>query len=369
MSRARNILLVSVLFLAGILITEDAMAQRGNKYKRRKNKSKNISNYRGGVVGGKFRPYSWAGASINALNYYGDMAPLNRAASTDISFTRPGFGLSYSYLYHQRFAVRGNLSWGLLRGDDNTADFNEEANAPRYYRNLSFRNNIWELSGGVQAYLFPEFNGPTYRNAFNFYLFVGVGVISHNPKGLVPEYDYQRYGPDAANIPAAQDDRPPQAGEWVSLRDLGTEGQNLLDGASVYSRMELVIPVAIGATVRLPGNFNAAFEIGYRHTFTDYLDDVSGSYVDYNRFENRLARIMADRSGEPVAAVTGVERAVGGQITEKYPEYWAHRDIGGGAAEGSIRGNPNDDDVYLVTQIRLTYIIPYQIRRRQAKFR
>lgn len=368
MSRAKNFFLVFALFLATVLVTEDAVAQRGNKYKRRKNKSKNISNYRGGRVGGKFRPYSWAGASINALNYYGDMAPINRAASTDISFTRPGFGLSYSYLYHQHFAVRGNFNWGLLRGDDSTSDFNEEENAPRYYRNLSFRNSILELNAGVQVYLFPEYNGPSYRNAFNFYLFVGVGGMLHNPKGLVPEYDYQRYGPDAANIAAAQDDRPPQAGEWVSLRDLGTEGQNLLDGASVYSRMELIIPVAIGATMRLPGNFNAAFEIGYRHTFTDYLDDVSGNYVDYNRFENRLSRIMADRSGEPIAAATGEERAIGGLIGQRADDYYSLISVGGGTSN-AVRGNPEDDDVYLVTQIRVTYIIPYAVRRRKAKFR
>ncbi len=39
-------------------------------------------------------------------------------------------------------------------------------------------------------------------------------------------------------------------------------------------------------------------DIGFRYTFTDYLDDVSENYVDLGVFDNNLARAMSYRSNE-----------------------------------------------------------------------
>ena len=365
----RHILYRIFLFLlVAFLLVETVEAQR-NRYKRRRSKSKNISNYRGGIVGGKFRPYHFVGAGINALNYFGDLAPVNRAASTDISFTRPGFGVMYGYRFHPNISFRANYNWGRLRGDDATADFDQEENQGRYWRNLSFRNDIHELYVGVELFLFPEYNGPSYRSPFNIYLFVGGGVFSHTPKGKVPQYDYQTLGP----TPSDAAETLPEAGEWVNLRDLGTEGQNLdLEGVpEPYSRIEYNVPVAIGAHMRLPGNFNVGIELGYRFIFTDYLDDVSGTYVDYREFgEDNLSRIMADRSAEPIAVVSETERNIDGLVTVRNGEYNTIGALGAGT-DGAIRGNPDNNDMYFVTQIRLTYILPKNLfgYRRRAKFR
>ena len=57
-------------------------------------------------------------------------------------------------------------------------------------------------------------------------------------------------------------------------------------------------------------------EAGFRKTFTDYLDDVSGSYVNYHELERengQLAAELANRTGEyfgsdPVILPTGTQR-------------------------------------------------------------
>ncbi|PTB89750.1 hypothetical protein C9994_17455, partial [Marivirga lumbricoides] len=106
----------------------------------------------------------------------------------------------------------------------------------------------------------------------------------------VPEFYYGGEHMDAPGEKVALEN----AGQWVSLRELGTEGQNFdkaqykelygKDLPKPYSRIQIVIPVGLGARYKLSSNFDIALEISYRHTFTDYLDDVGGEYVDLGGF-------------------------------------------------------------------------------------
>ncbi|MEQ9306379.1 MAG: DUF6089 family protein, partial [Marinoscillum sp.] len=290
-----------VLLFIGMALDSDA--QRRNKYKKRKKRNKAMSNYtnRGG---GRFRPYNFVSFNVNALNYYGDLAPVNRAASTDVSFTRPGFGGEIGNRFSPYASVRAGFNYGRLKSDDITSDPNDIESGPRYTRNLSFRNDIKEFHMGVELFLFPNYGGPNVRPDINVYGFIGAAVFHHEPKGLVPEYDHTLGGSDS-NIPA------PRAGEWVRLRKLGTEGQFIesLD-VKTYSPIQLSVPIAVGVRLRMPGPFSAGLELGYRYLFTDYIDDVSTSYVSFNQFEDPLARIMSDRSAETIAAWAQIERNI-----------------------------------------------------------
>ncbi|WP_258100377.1 DUF6089 family protein [Marinoscillum pacificum] len=362
-----KVLLPSIILLLSIGLT-DANAQLfGNKYKRR-HKNKRISNYTNRGAG-RFRPYNFASFNINALNYYGDLAPVNRAASTDVSFTRPGFGGEIGARFHQRIAVRAGFNYGRIKGDDITSDPNDPESAPRYTRNLSFRNDIKELHVGFEFFLLPTWGGPNVRPDFNVYLMAGLAVFHHEPKGLVPDFDYTTGGANST-IEA------PSAGEWVRLRKLGTEGQ-FVDGSDVrsYSPFQLSIPVALGVRMRLPGPFSASLEMGYRYLFTDYIDDVSGGYVPYWAFSDPLARIMSDRSAEPTAYWAGEDRnvtVIGGLMSDgnRYYSAGGEYGIGGGLHEGeeqAIRGNPKDKDMIFSTTLKLTMILG-QVRK-SAKFR
>lgn len=356
-------------FLCFFLFTSwDADAQRRSKYGKKKSKNKAMSKYHGGSVGGRFRPYQFAGFNVNALNYYGDLAPLSKAGSTDVSFTRPGFGFNMGYKFNSYMALRGGLNWGRLQASDFSSDPSTEDGVNRYKRNLSFRNDIYELQLGVELYILPNFGGPNVRLPFNAYFFVGGALFYHDPKGLVPDYDYQT----DSRLPGENQAPLDKAGEWVSLRKLGTEGQNLGSFTKQpYSPIQVSIPFGIGAKMRIPGTpFDVGLEIGYRYLFTDYIDDVSGTYVALNEFDDPLARIMSDRSAELVNVADGAQREDLSTVAISYEDarYFVAAIHGGGASTGNIRGNPKDNDTYIVTTLKFTYILGSRVKA-GAKFR
>ena len=349
------IICFSVVML-GLSIHADA--QR-NKYKRRKQTSRKVSRYSGSSRGsGRFQPYYYVGASINAGNYFGDLAPVSRTGSTDISFTSPGFGIYAGYKFHHSLALRASANWVRVRGDDFSADPNVEESLARYARNLSFRNDIKEFQVGLEIYLLPNYGGPSKRLPLNAYIFLGAAVFQHEPMGQVPNADYQ--ADQSGAIPVVNQ------GEWVKLRPLQTEGVS-------YKNIDFSIPLSIGAQMRLPGTqLNAGIEFGIRYMFTDYIDDVSSNYVDLATLEatgGQLARVMSDRSAEPTAANGSDARDLSNLLLNNTAShgYFASAYIGSGS-EGSVRGNPDNNDFIIMTQLKLTYIIGGVVRRR-AKYR
>ncbi len=366
----RKLILILIILVPALLGGQEAFGQYKRKSKAASQRNKAMSSYRGGRISGpmsRFKPYHSVGFNVNAANYFGDIAPLSRNFSTDISFTRPGFGVTHTYRAHKSASIRSSFNWMRLKSDDfDSADPTNIASLPRYTRNLSFRNDIKELAVVITYDIFPNAGGAGARLPFSPYVFAGGAIFLHNPKGLVPEL-----GNNGAPLA--------EAGNWVSLRDLGTEGQNSdLYDKKPYKAMEYAIPFGIGSRFRLPGPFDAAFEIGYRLLFTDYIDDLSGTYIDPGAFgTNELARTMADRSFQLTSA-SGQPRQMsliseaylgGGGVSSKvstvdgqvYPAF------AGWGFEDDIRGNPKDNDQYIVTQIRLMYV--FGKVKRTGKFR
>ena len=359
-------LLIFFLSIMMLGIAEEADAQRRRrpkprgKYAARKKNNRKISHYRGGSRGfGRFKPYYFVGANVNAGNYFGDLAPVAKAASTDISFTRPGFGLHGGVKFHNSVALRAGFNWVRISADDFNSDPNDESSFVRYARNLSFRNDIKEFQLGLEISLLPNHGSLDQRLPLNAYLFVGGAIYHHQPMGKVPDADYQT---DQSGNTAA-----PNAGEWVKLKPLGTEGQNL-GIVDAYSNIEFSIPIAVGVTVRVPGtDLNAGLEIGLRYLFTDYIDDVSTNYVGSDQFTDPLARIMADRSAEPTSFRGDAREVDGLSINNVESGFFGAGFIGGGV-DGAVRGNPNDNDFIVISQLKLTYLFS-SAPKRSAKFR
>lgn len=304
------------------------------------------------------------GIQVNALNYFGDMNPINRQISTEISFTRPSFGIELTKKIGARFHLRGGLMYGRLRGDDFVAaDPGKQESAPRYGRNLHFRNDIVELSLVGIYEIFPS-RGRFYRRRyFTPYVFAGIAGFYHNPKAKTP-----------TEIPAGLDVGV-GPGEWVALRPLRTEGQGLPTyGEKQYSLIQPAIPIGAGFRWRITDRIDASFELGFRILLFDYIDDVSGEYPDIRDLESDLARLLYDRSAEPIAAVKEEARnleqitpQVGGVSTL----YGSTQDLenlvdlsGQGFSRltsyglrGDKRGTSSQNDVYLVTGFRITYVL------------
>lgn len=293
-----------------------------------------------------------AGGGFHFLTYFGDLAPAENFLSTDISQIKPGISAFINYRHGPRMSLKGELLFGRLTGDDYTsADPGDPEALGRHIRNLSFRNDILDLSVMSQIYIFKNYLDFAERKAFNIYFNGGISVFYHNPKGRVPDFKLNN-------------ERYPNSGEWVALRPLGTEGQfSEHYNIKRYSIFQFSVPVGGGFSFKLNERLDFDFEINYRFLLTDYIDDVSGNYVDLGALEGDLARSMSDRSQEDYSATTGEERHQDDIIpnedkvayTSKYDgnRYLVYPGYGqeGGARGGKAR------DTYLVTSFKISYIL------------
>lgn len=322
---------------------------------------------------GRNEKYWTIGGQLNAFNYFGDLNPLSQRFSTEISFTRPNFGIEVSRRLGPRWSIRGSFSYGRLRGDDNVAAEPNDDNinrVARYGRNLHFRNDILELAFVATFDIFPS-KGRFYRRRyFTPYLLAGIAGIYHNPQ---------------AKLPTDMGD------EWVNLKPLRTEGQGLDGYAEEYTRIQPAIPLGIGARWRLTDRLDLSFEIAFRMLMFDHIDDVGGRYPNIADLESDLARRMYDRSAEPIAAVTGnsrdlsaLQQNIGATPTNQYgsledvlnnqplqtfvgPNGETYTRLINYGLQGEMRGNtPSENDMYLVTGFHVNYIFT---TRRTPRFR
>ncbi len=207
---------------------------------------------------------------------------------------RPGFNVALKYEIADMAVIRAGISYLKVIGNDK---FNR--NSDLVARNLNFQSNILEGSLCLEFNLFESdlfFGYP--------YIFAGVGVYHFNP-----------YTFDKNN-------------EKTYLHPLSTEGQGLSEypNKKPYSLTGFCLPFGGGWKWELNSVYDLIFEVGYRYLFTDYLDDVSSTYVD--------AETLLVKKG-PKAEELAYRQAVGNGI------------------EGDIRGNPKVKDWYYFNGIKL----------------
>jgi hypothetical protein len=347
------IIAILVMFLA----SESAEAQMNRNAIKRNNKR--ISSYRGKKEWfGKEKRYNSLGIALNALNYYGDLAPRSSRFSTDISFTQPAVGISYAHRFGPRYSLTGSFMYGTLKGADaesaNAGDTNN--GLYRYHRNLSFRNRIKELSVVASLDLFPNMATYISRVKWTPYAFAGAAALLHNPQAQAPATDLNG-------------NPLPEAGQWINLQSLGTEGQKAQLGEGdvnadikPYKKLQVAIPFGLGVRFRLNDVLDLSAELGFRYLFTDYIDDVSKNYVDLGVFgDDELAKAMSYRSNEVVDPnLLTPTPTRNGQTYNLLTGY-------GQEYVDNKRGKKNDKDTYMVTSIKLTYILGKTFHR--AKFR
>lgn len=315
----------------------------------------------------KQKKYYYIGISAVSMNYFGDIVPSSSLGSTKLNFTRPGVGVVLGHRFGPRYSFQLGFTYGRLESDDSqVADPAGDNSKFRYIRNAQFRNDIYELSGMAVFDLFKNTSSYLARARWTPYLMVGVAGFYHNPKAKVPDTFVQT---GAAF---------PEAGEWVALRPLGTEGQyaDLLEtdanyGNKPYSLWQMAIPFGVGFRFAIGDALNASIDFAMRFTFTDYLDDVSKNYVDLGVLDSDLARAFSDRSREPVAVITGDPRDLSAWSTRTYVgrDGRTYEVINGYGEEhpSNVRGGASAPDVYFVTNLRIAYILGAPFRR--AKFR
>jgi len=181
-----------------------------------------------------------------AVSYYGD---LQENWFPDGGY-RAGGGLSYKYFVHPNIGLRTSFNYASLWGADSTS------NSPAIQRrNLDFQTNLLELAVGIEANLLPV---ETDQYKVSPYVFAQMGLFYYNPYTL-NDLD-----------------------EKIFLRPLSTEGQGLRQypNRKPYSLVNVAFPLGAGVKFFVGKTVMISAEMGFRYTATDYLDDVSQSYVN-----------------------------------------------------------------------------------------
>lgn len=251
------------------------------------------------------------GVMLGAANYMGDLSK-----SVALNETHPMGGLICRFNVSDFLTLRGTAVFGQVSG----SDANYGSDAFRHRRNLSFRSNIVEFSGTFEWNIlgFEETQRGTPGSP---YLFAGLGIFKFNPKALF-KYNSAIHDASLANFD----------NQWVELQPLGTEGQETtkFNDRKRYSLTQISIPFGFGYKKQFNDLWAIGLEMGVRKTFTDYLDDVSTTYVD--------DQIVGGNNGFLAAA-----------MKDRAPEVGQAK-----FDQGELRGNSANKDWYMFFGITLT---------------
>ncbi len=218
-------------------------------------------------------------------NYHGDLNPL-------FSFKMPGpaAGAFYRYNIKKRGAFRIGGNFGTVQFRDDATKIERSRQ-----RNLSFKSNIIDITSLIE-FNFLEYDKSKKRKWFTPYIATGLSLFFFNPKA---EFN----------------------NKWYYLQPLGTEGQNdpSYSGVKKYRLYSFAVPIVFGFKFSLK-EWNIGIEGGWRKTFTDYLDDVSGNYPSYASLpggSTGLAAQLSDRSRELGVEPTGKPNYQRGESPKK----------------------------------------------------
>lgn len=214
------------------------------------------------------------GGFIGGSHYFGDL-------NTDFKVNKPNlaFGLLGRYNFNERVSIKLAGSVGQVEADDTNSN-----NTFERRRNLNFKSQVLDASAQIEFNFLPYIHGSG-DQFFTPYLFAGFSVTKFNPKTTYCESN--------PSLPVSQCGGVVKE---IELRTLGTEGQ--FQGEEYYTTAG---GLAFGAGLKVDINYEWSINIeaSARRLFTDYLDDVSTTYPDYNDVENLrgpLAVALSDRS-------------------------------------------------------------------------
>ncbi len=214
----------------------------------------------------------------------------NGPQDLNLQSVRYSVGTGFKLAFSPTLAIRANVTYARVSGNDKFTQ-----NPERNQRNLSFFSPI--VNSSVMLELSP---GESKR----FYVFAGAGFFYFEPKTQL-------------------------GGNTYRLRDYGTEGQYFLPGKEPYRPTAVIFPFGFGYKIKDGGTGGASLSVEFvmNKSTTDYIDDVSTSYVDKTQLANRNGAVavqLMDRSNSTII---------------------------GFSEPGAIRGDPRDMDNFSFLQL------------------
>ena len=184
--------------------------------------------------------------------FHGDVGITN--AEKSIFYPKASWGLQYKRNLNYHFGFNVSFYSGELYASDS---FSQDPFSLQ--KDITFKSKINEIG------LFFEFNflpyltrDSDYNNST--YVFTGITKFYFNPQSKYMD------------------------GNWYDLRPLSTEGQqsDLYPARERYELSGFAIPLGLGYKINAYNFLTIALQVGWRITFTDYIDDVSTTYVEEN---------------------------------------------------------------------------------------
>lgn len=253
------------------------------------------------VGSGLLAQVSELGITVGANYYIGDLNPTRHYPED----TKLAFGVVYRYNFSDRYAFRLQALNGTLQSYDS-----HSPDSLQQLRDLHFKARLLEFSGVVEVNFRKYRSKDKDSKRWTPFVFAGLAYFRAAPQALYDD-------------------------TWYDLAPLGTEGQGttVYGDRDTYSVDNICIPFGAGFKINA-GRLDFQLEWGLRRTYTDYIDDVSTTYVDRN--------LLAFENG-PLAAALADPSALG-----QLPVY---------PNEGRARGDADTRDWYQYTGLAITYVI------------
>lgn len=266
------------------------------------------------------------GLGLGPMFFLGDLGGHRGVGKTflkdlNIPLTKFSKGLFANLYPAEWLGFRVAVNHGKIEGFDEIIKDYGGREWSRKNRNLQFQSSI--LEAYVAAEFYPTVFFEKYeelQGKLRPYGVIGIGLFKFNPKG---EYF------DAGG-----------RSRWVELQPLHLEGQGMAEypDRKDYKLTATEIPMGFGAKYYLKENFYVGLEVLHRKTFTDYIDDVSTTYIDGNLFSNYLTPAQAQMARQLYFRETF---SAGAQNPATRPSL------------NEQRGNPNQNDGFFSTILKM----------------
>lgn len=267
---------------------------------------------------------------MNCLTDLGGKKGIGKKFIKDLNFGNTQFagGLYVNVIYKNAVALRLEGTFGQVKAYDSILKKVKTSTFGRYERNLSFRSNVTEFMAAMEIhplYIFKKYDENTEAPRFSPYAMFGVGFFSFNPQAKL-------------------------LNKWVDLQPLSTEGQGFTEYPTrkPYSLQQISIPVGVGVKYELSPMLNVRAEYVYRILNTDYLDDVSTTYINPSAYTNPNNNFSGTKLTNALL--------LNDRQYELDPTHITN--------DGDQRGNPKNNDAYFTFNVKVGLILGREKVRR-----
>ncbi|MEY4702654.1 MAG: hypothetical protein RIR96_551 [Bacteroidota bacterium] len=264
--------------------------------------------------------------TMNCLTDLGGNQGIGKKFVKDLNYGKQTLcgGISFSASFKNAITARLEANFGKVTADDAVLSSVPESDIARrrFNRNLNFQSKITEFSLVTEFHPFFLFVDWSLKDQdpprFSPYVAGGIGFYSFNPQAKIEN-------------------------RLIDLQPLSTEGQGLKEypDKQPYKLKQFNFPVGGGLRYELSPLITLRAELLYRILTTDYLDDVSGNYIDPEKYALngftgvRLANALALNN-----------REINGQDTKP----------------GGKRGSPLQNDGYFTFQFKVSLSLRERIK-------